>query len=191
MMKTSKGTVFIISGPSGSGKTTLYRKLLKDKNLKDILVKSISFTTRSMRENEKDGRDYCFISLKMFQYKKRSGYFLESMKVFDNYYGTAKKSIEDILRQGKNVILCIDVKGAKVISGKLKNVVKIFVKTPEVKDLKERLLKRGTEDENLVRMRLKVAREELKDQKFYEYVIVNDKFPKAYQDVKDIVEKHI
>src|SRR5881392_3567491 len=107
----AKGKIIIISGPSGSGKTTLHKMLLESTKLKEKLVKSISVTTRPMRGGEKEGRDYIFVSVLKFQYKIKAGHFLEWQKVFDNYYGTPKKNVRDLLKAGKNVLLCIDVKG--------------------------------------------------------------------------------
>jgi len=137
-----EGKIFIISGPSGSGKTTLYKQLLSGGKR---LVKSISFTTREMRPGEKCGKDYVFVSRKMFLYKERSGHFLESEKVFGNYYGTPYKNVRELLAVGKNVLLCIDVKGAKTVCRKFPQTVRIFIKAPSLKDLKKRLEKRLTE----------------------------------------------
>ena len=100
-----KGKIIIISGPSGSGKTTLYKKLLANRKLKKEIVKAVSVTTRAKRPGENHRRDYFFVSSKMFQYKKRNGHFLETENVFDNYYGTPKKNVQDILKTGKNMLL--------------------------------------------------------------------------------------
>ena len=116
MKKTGK--IIVVSGPSASGKTTLYKKLLADPRFHKKLAKVVSVTTREKRSGEKHGRDYSFVSEKMFLYKKRSGHFLETEKVFDNYYGTPAKNVRDILKKGKNVLLCIDVKGARTIRRK-------------------------------------------------------------------------
>jgi len=138
-----KGKIIILSGPSGSGKTTLYGDLLKKKL---NLVKSVSVTTRPRRVGEKHGHDYFFISEKMFLYKKRAGHFLESEKVFDNYYGTPNKSVQELLKSGKNVLLCIDVKGARTVWRKHHKAVRIFIKTSTMEELKRRLEGRGSED---------------------------------------------
>ena len=127
-----KGKIIIISGPSGSGKTTLHKKLLLSRRLKRKLVKSVSVTTRPKRPLEKHGRDYLFISKKDFFKKRRAGYFLESKKVFDRYYGTPRKAVDKILKKGKNVLLCIDVKGAKTVFIKRPKAVKIFIKAPSI-----------------------------------------------------------
>src|SRR5689334_16611038 len=111
----SSGRIIIISGPSGSGKTTLHKKLLASRRLKGKVVKSISATTRPRREGEIDGRDYIFLNQDDFVKKQKTGYFLESQKVFDYYYGTPAQNVEALLKKGKYVLLCIDVKGAKVV----------------------------------------------------------------------------
>ena len=179
-----KGKIFILSGPSGSGKTTLYKKLLAETK---GLVKSISMTTRQPREGEKNGRDYIFVSKKMFDYKKSAGHFLESMKVFDNYYGTPAKNVRDLIKAGKNVLLCIDVKGAKVVCRKFPPAITIFIKTPTYAILKKRLMSRGSEDPETLHLRLKVAKEELKEAKFYKYTVVNDRIDHAFSQLKQIV----
>lgn len=183
--------MIILSGPSGAGKTTLYKQLLEDPKFKGRLVKSVSVTTRPKRRGERHGKDYFFVSTKMFFYKSRRGHFLESEKVFDNYYGTPKKSVEDVLRMGKNVLLCIDVKGAKTIYRKFPKVVTIFIKTPSMAVLEKRLQVRGSEQGDAVRIRLKTAREELKEVKCYDYVIVNDDLRRAYGQLEKIIELEI
>jgi guanylate kinase len=182
------GKIFIISGPSGSGKTTLYKKLLAKEQR---LVKSISITTRYRRENEKHGRDYFFVSPRMFQYKKHTGQFLESQKVFDNYYGTPKKNVKNLIAKGKNVLLCIDVKGAKLIRQLLPKAITIFVKTSSFAILRKRLANRGTENKDTVNLRLKTARKELKEAKNYKYVIVNDRLSAAFKELQQIISKEL
>lgn len=182
-----KGKIFIISGPSGSGKTTLYKKLLASPRLKGRLVKTVSVTTRSMRPGEKNGRDYFFVSLKMFFYKRKAGHFLESMKVFDNYYGTPSKQVRDLLRAGKNVLLCIDVQGARVVRRAFPQSINIFIKTSSIKELEKRLKGRGSEDMSVIRMRMKTARQEIKEARHYDYVIMNDRLLTAYSNLERII----
>lgn len=189
MKKTGK--VFIVSGPSGSGKTTLYRRLITDKLFKDKIVKSISVTTRNIRSGEKNGRDYYFISQKMFAYKQRAGHFLESMKVFNNYYGTPFKAVREILSSGKNVLLCIDVKGAKVVARKIPQSIKIFVQPPDMNELKKRLILRGSEDEKTMHLRLKIAANEMKEVSFYDFKVINDDVNSAYKELVRIIQKEI
>ena len=186
-----KGKIFIISGPSGSGKTTLYRKLLAKQKSKMKLAKSISLTTREKRPREKHGRDYFFVSLKMFRYKKRNGHFLETEKLSDNYYGTPKKNVLTLMKSGKNVLLCIDVKGAGTIQRKFPRAVTIFIKTASFSDLADRLKGRGSEGKASMKLRLRRARKELQEGEKYTYVIVNDDLRKAYIALETIMKKEL
>ncbi len=187
----TKGKIIIISGPSGSGKTTLYKKLLASKKFKGRLVRSVSITTRPKRKGEKHGRDYLFVSLKMFAHKKRSGHFLESEQVFGNRYGTPNKNVRDLLRAGKNVLLCIDVKGAKSVRRKFPNAVTVFIKTTSLAVLAARLKGRGSEQKNIVAQRLKTAKEELREAKKYKYVVINDNLRVAYIKLEAIIASEI
>ena len=187
----TKGKIIIISGPSGSGKTTLYKKLLASKKFKGRLAKSVSTTTRPKRKGEKHGRDYLFVSLKMFAHKKRSGHFLESEQVFGNHYGTPNKNVRDLLRMGKNVLLCIDVKGAKSVRRKFPNAATIFIKTRSLAVLAARLKGRGSEQKNVVAQRLKTAKEELREAKKYKYVIINENLRAAYGKLEAIIASEI
>ena len=183
-----KGKIFIISGPSGSGKTTLYRKILaNNKNL----VKTVSVTTRKPRDEERHGKDYFFVSPVMFSYKRRAGHFLESQKVFDNYYGTPKKAVKDLLFSGNNVLLCIDVKGAQVVWNKFPKAIKIFIKPPSLAVLERRLIHRGSEKKEIIDFRVQTAKEELKKASLYDYVIINDQLDRAYEKLENIVEKEL
>ncbi len=186
-----RGKIIIISGPSGSGKTTLFKKLLEKKEYKDILVRSISVTTRKAREGEVNGRDYIFVSPKMFSYKKRRRHFLESEEVFGNHYGTPKKNVVNLINAGLNVLLCIDVHGASHICQRFPKAIRIFIKTPSFEALKERLMKRGSENPEVVEVRLQRAHEELKEAKFYDHVIVNDNLNTAFKKLESIVKKII
>lgn len=183
------GKIFIISGPSGSGKTTLYKKLLADPDVSGKLVKSISMTTRPQRHGEEHGRDYIFVTPKMFLYKRKSGHFLESEEVFGNYYGTPKKNVDGMLKSGKNVLLCIDVKGARVVAKKYAKAIKIFIKTSSLDVLKHRLEGRGSEEPAIIELRLKTAQEELKEVSRYDHVVINDDLATAYAQLKFIVLK--
>ena len=182
-----KGHIIIISGPSGSGKTTLSKQLLASQRLKGKLVRSISTTTRPKRGGEKHGRDYLFISKKMFLYKKRMGHFLESEKVFCDYYGTPHKRVRKLLREGKYVLLCIDVKGARTVWRKHPDTVKIFIKTRSFSVLRKRLANRATEGNKDLTLRLKTAKKELNEAKYYDFIIINDALKKAYRKLEGIV----
>jgi len=186
--KKNKGKIIIISGPSGSGKTTLYKSLLSNnKNL----VKSVSATTRNKRPGEIHKKDYYFVSPKMFKYKIEAGHFLEYESFFDNFYGTPFKAVRDLINSGKNVLLCIDVNGAKTVVKKYPKAIKIFIMTPTIDDLENRLVKRGSEDLETIKNRVKRAKIELKEAKNYDYIIVNDDLTKAQSILNKIVNKLI
>ncbi len=183
----SKGKIIVLSGPSGSGKTTLQQKLLASEKFKNRLFKSISVTTRPMRLNEQKGRDYLFISQEEFAKKIKSGEFLEWECVFGNYYGTPKNNVENLLVGGKNVLLCIDVKGAATVSRLYPDAVKIFVTAPTLFVLKDRLIKRGTENQESIESRIETAKIELQEAKNYKYVVVNDDLDITFNELEKIL----
>jgi len=184
---TPHARIVIISGPSGCGKTTLHKALLASPLLKGKLVKSISATTRSKRPGERDGRDYLFLSAKTFEERIKKGYFLEWEKVFDQYYGTPKKQALELLKKGINVLLCIDVKGAKTVAREFPQALKIFIKAPSMKILEKRLRDRGSESRGNMEVRLKIARRELKEAKYYDHVVINADLNKALGQLQQIV----
>ena len=183
-----QGRFFIISGPSGSGKTTLYKRLLEEFK---SLAKTVSVTTRQKRPGEKHSRDYFFVTPKMFAFKRKQDHFLEWEKVFDNYYGTPKTQVQALLRKGKDVLLCIDVKGAETVCRKFPQAVKISIKTPSFSVLKKRLADRKSEARMSLALRLKVAREELRQAKTFDYIVVNGHLETAYQKLRSIVHKEL
>jgi guanylate kinase len=187
--KTSsfKARVLVMSGPSGCGKTTLHKALLASPRLRGKLVKSISATTRPKRPGERGGRDYLFLSTKMFENRIKKGQFLEWEKVFDRYYGTPKRPVLNLLKQGIHVLLCIDVKGARAIRQAFPKALKIFIKAPSLKVLEGRLKDRGSESKEAVALRLKTARQELKEAKYYDHVVINADFKKALGRLQEIV----
>ncbi len=185
------GKIIILSGPSGSGKTTIYKELLNDLRLKKNIIKTTSVTTRAKRPGEKEGRDYYFVSPRMFQYKMKAGHLFEYQKVFNHYYGTPKKSVREILSKGKNALLCIDVKGAEVVCKKYPEAITIFIKTSSLEELKKRLEKRKTESKKVRDLRLKTAKEELKKAREYNYVVVNNSLPEAVKEVSEIIFSEI
>lgn len=182
-----KGLLVIISGPSGVGKTTLAEKILADKKFSGKVVRSISATTRPPRHGEQQGRDYFFISEKKFLFQRRAGWFLESKKVFQYYYGTPHKKVRTLLRQGKTILLCIDVQGGKDVMRKHPSAVTIFIKPPSFSVLKERLRGRKTEVFSDLARRLEVAQKELQEAKHYQFVVVNDDLKVAYQQLASII----
>ncbi|HAV92267.1 TPA: guanylate kinase [candidate division WOR-3 bacterium] len=184
----NKGFLLVISSPSGGGKTTLCRMLLK--NSKDI-VYSISATTRPMRRNETNGHDYYFMTEDEFKTKKNEGYFAETAKVHDYYYGTPVKMIEDSMREGKIVLMDIDVKGAMSIMEKFSDSVTIFIKPPSMNVLRERLMKRDTDREDVIQTRLKNAEEELRVSEKFKYQIVNEDINATYERISGIIDNEI
>jgi guanylate kinase len=189
--KRTQGRVIVLSGPSGAGKTTLHDLLLKAPEFRRSIVRSISATTRAPRGKEKHGQEYLFFSKKMFEHKIRSGQFLEWANVFGNYYGTPLKNVRDILRSGKNVLLCIDVQGGQEVKKKIPQALLIFVKTPSLKELQERLIRRGTDAKESVALRLKTAAKELTKAKHYQYVLVNDTLARAYGELEAVLKKEL
>lgn len=187
MKKLNKGLLLVLSGPSGSGKGSITKRLLDEPNIH----LSISATTRTPRAGEKDGIDYFFISKKDFQERIDNKDMLEYNEYCENFYGTPRKETLSCLEQGKDVILEIDVNGARQVQN-CQRVVSIFILPPSIETLEERLKNRGTETEDVIRKRMSQAREEIRQAFFYDYVIVNNTLEKAVQDVKDILnaEKH-
>ncbi|MFH0753488.1 MAG: guanylate kinase [Candidatus Omnitrophota bacterium] len=188
-MNRKPGRIIILSGPSGAGKTTLHDLLLKTPAFVGRTIRSISATTRLPRGEERHGREYYFLTRKMFEYKIKAGHFLEWMRVFDHYYGTPMKQVRENLRRGKNVLLCIDVKGALLVKKKMPQALMIFVKTPTIKELRRRLESRGTDTPESIALRLKTAQEELQQESRYDQVIVNDDLKKAFLTLVSVLEK--
>ncbi len=186
-----RGRIFVLSGPSGSGKTTLHKKLLADPSFKKKIVKTVSATTRKPRLGEKNKRDYIFLTVKQFLWRTRIAYFLEWQKVFNDYYGTPQRPVEQLLRAGKNVLLCIEVKGAKAIFQQYPEATGIFVKAPDLMTLKKRLIRRGSESQEKLLARLEVAKEEMKQEKRYQYVIINGSVARAVDCLKKIIAQEI
>lgn len=182
--RSDKGHLFIISGPSGAGKGTLRKVLFKTV---PGLVFSVSCTTRSPRQGEINGQDYHFIDEDSFQDLIGKGQFLEWARVHGNYYGTLRKDIHLVLDEGKDVILEIDVQGAHQVRQNCEQAIMIFVAPPSMKELEERLRKRGTEDEKVLQVRLNNARGELEETSFFDHVVINDVFERAASELEQII----
>ena len=179
-MELADGKPKLIETPSSDNAPTVALEEIRAGKV----VKSVSVTTRPRRAGEVPGRDYIFMGQKGFLGKQADGHFLESQKVFDSYYGTPARNVEQFLRKGKHVLLCIDVKGAREIWRKRPDAFKIFIKTPTVKVLKDRLKRRATENPKDLAFRLKTARKELAQAKYYDFVVVNDDLKKAYRKLE-------
>ncbi len=176
--------LFVISAPSGTGKTTIRREL--EKLLPDIRY-SVSCTTRKPRAGEKEGIDYFFLDKKEFEARIAKGQFLEWANVFGNYYGTDKLYVENLLDKGYDVILDIDVKGASQVKARVAKVVTIFILPPSMDVLRDRLKKRGTEPDDVIRRRLEGAKDEIMLAPWFDYIVVNDVLEKAVEDIASVI----
>jgi len=185
-MKTSTkgGILFIISSPSGGGKTTLTRKLAE--GCDDFRI-SVSYTTRQKRNGEKDGREYCFISLDRFKKMVDENAFAEYAIVHGQFYGTSLESIEKARKGGYDLLLDIDVQGAAQLRTKGLDYVSIFIIPPSIEELKRRLKARGTESDEEIEKRLKIAEQEMKHRGEYDYVIINRDLETAFSGLKQII----
>jgi guanylate kinase len=163
-------TVFIISAPSGSGKSTLVGHLVKTVTR---LRFSVSYTTRPPRGNEQDGKEYYFISREQFQARVDRGEFLEWAEVFGNYYGTHQSELDRAAAEGFDLILDIDVKGARQLKERLPGAVSIFILPPSKQVLEQRLRSRSQDSEEVIQRRLSEAAEEIRNYSQYDYVLVN------------------
>ena len=174
----------IISAPSGSGKTTLCNNLTR--SLKGI-ARSVSCTTRQPRPGERRGRDYHFITKKDFLEKKRRDYFIEWARYFGNFYGTPKRHIIKTVRNGRDVLLSIDVQGQAKIKKVFPESVSIFIMPPSLLELKKRLNKRRTDSISQIQRRLQIAKKEMSLVKRYDYIVVNDDLKKATDLIRAIM----
>lgn len=181
----TRGELIIISGTTCAGKGTIIRELLKKH---DDIELSISYTSRKMRGGEVDGVDYYFISREEFEKKIEKNEFLEYAKVrYGEYFGTPKKEIEDILEAGKNVILEIDVQGAKQVKEMFPETILIFILAPSFEEVKRRIKARGLENNEQIIDRFKTAYKEINEIPKYNYVVVNDDVEKAVLKVESIL----
>lgn len=184
-MDKNLNNLFVISSPSGGGKSSLIEALLSEPNAQNLSL-SISFTTRLKRSTEKDGKNYYFIDRKEFEKKINNNDFLEYAEVFNNFYGTERQKTEKILKS-KDLLLELDWQGAFNIKEKFIETKNIFLIPPSFGDLKKRLKNRGTESNESIEMRLSVAKEEISKHSSYDYLVLNDNFEFALEDLKKIV----
>ena len=181
---TPKGKIFVITGPSGVGKGTVVERVLKQ--LENIYL-SVSCTTRPKREGENEGVNYFYKTKEEFQKNIEAEEFLEWAEFAGDYYGSPKFQINNYLSCGKDVLLEIEVQGAKQVKQKAKEAILIFLAPPSFEALEERLIKRQTESVEKVKIRLKKAREEMKEIKLFHYIVINDKLDEAVQNVVSII----
>lgn len=185
-MEFQKGAILILSGPSGCGKSTLLKEVYK--HIEDYYF-SISTTTRNPRVGEQNGVDYYFTTKEEFEKGIESGEFLEYAKVHDNYYGTSLKPINEALNEGKLVIFDIDVQGHEIVREKLDSIVtSVFITTPSLKVLDERLKARNTDDIEVIEKRLKNAKIEINSIDKYDYFLVNDDLIEASSKLVSIAK---
>ena len=186
MVIDKKGMMFVLSSPSGVGKTTLTKKLAENNSQ---FVISISYTTRKPRPNEIDGKDYHFVTSKKFNDLIKKNEFYEYAEIFDNYYGTHKKTVNELLSKNKDVLFDIDWQGTKQLK-KIKelNIVTIFILPPNIKILKDRLLNRHEGQEKLIEKRMNKFQEEISHWNEYKYVVVNDDLNKCYKHILSIID---
>lgn len=181
---TNKGMLLILSGPSGSGKDTVIAELFKlDLNL----VQSLSMTTRAPRNEEKNGVDYLFVDTNCFEKAILDGEMLEYMQYGKKYYGTPKAPIDNWLREGKTVILKIDIKGFDNVKRLYPDAVSVFLSPPSMEVLEKRLRRRGSETDEDVEVRMNIAINEMQKIPEYDYLVINDELEKAVDEIKTII----
>ncbi len=181
---TTQGTLFIVSAPSGAGKTSLVKELRSQCN---GLAVSVSHTTRAQRPGEEHGRDYYFVNRNEFVSMVDAGEFLEHAQVFDNFYGTAHRTVEAALSRGEDVILEIDWQGARQIRELIVGCQSIFVLPPSQADLEARLSGRGQDDPATIQRRMADAISEMSHYGEYDYLVINDMFEEALTELTAIV----
>ena len=186
-----RGLLIIMSGPSGVGKGTVRRLVMADKSLN--LAYSVSMTTRPRREHETPGVDYFYVTKEEFQKTLDEDGFLEHAQFVGNYYGTPKAYVEKLRNEGKNVLLEIEVEGAKQVISKChgSDVVTIFIIPPSMEDLEQRIRKRGTESEEVIQQRLAKAQRELELKYAYDYPVINDTVKSAADQIRKIIRDKI
>jgi len=180
-----RGLMLVLSSPSGAGKTTLSRRLLDSDPEIDM---SVSATTRKPRPGEVDGTDYFFLSTEDFGIMRNKGEFLESAKVFGNYYGTPRKPVEEALSKGRDVLFDIDWQGTQQLDESApEDLVKVFILPPSAQDLEKRLERRAQDPADVVAARMEKASDEISHYQEYEYIIVNDDVDRAFAALQAIL----
>jgi guanylate kinase len=182
---SSRGSLYVISGPSGSGKSSLANRALEEiSNLRF----SVSHTTRKPRSGERDTREYFFVSEEKFQEMVEENGFIEHACVFGFYYGTSEESVESLRREGCDVLLDIDVQGARLVRESHPEAVLIFVFPPSLEELTRRLKGRKSDDESAITRRLNTAKEEINAYRNYQYVMINDDYEESVAELKAIIQ---
>jgi guanylate kinase len=179
-----RGRIFVLSAPSGGGKSTLAQAVMA--RTADV-VRAITCTTRPQRPGEKDGRDYYFLAPAEFERRRQAGEFLEWASVHGHFYGTSRREVERLCTQGLDVLLVIDYQGAASLRQQNREATYIFILPPSLAELERRLRERNAEDEVTLHKRLAVAPQEMAHYPFYDYVVVNDDFEAATQQLQAII----
>ncbi len=180
-----KGVLLVVSAPAGCGKDTILEKVLERDN---NIFYSVSATSRAMRPGEKDGVSYYFKTREEFEQMINSGELLEYTEYCGNYYGTPKKAVMDMLEQGKDVVLKIEIEGAANVKKIFPEAVMVFILPPSMNELDRRLHKRGTEDEETIKKRLLTAKKELEAAEAYDFAIVNGDLDEAVDSFMSVVK---
>ena len=181
--------LYTLSAPSGTGKTTIVKEVMKSN---PELKLSVSATTRSIRSSEVNGKDYFFITDNEFREKIENNEFVEYEKIYDDYYGTLKKQIDDYIRNGFDIIFDIDVKGAFSVKNYYKDITKmIYIQPPDKNEVIKRLKNRGTENEKQIKIRLERYEWEMSKINEFDYIVVNDNLLSAIEKVNKIIKQNI
>lgn len=178
------GRLIIISGPSGAGKSSVVSRAVRNR---DDFCFSVSVTTREKREGETEGKDYFFISEEKYSEMVGSGALLEHARYVDHGYGTPKAYVEEKMSEGYNVLLDIEIQGARQVSALMPDALKIFIVPPSMEELRKRLVGRGTDSAEVIEARISRAREEYREADFYDYLIINDDLGIAAEEFSSIV----
>lgn len=183
--ETRTSTLYIVSAPSGAGKTSLLKALVETDPQIQV---SVSHTTRPMRPGEENGVDYHFVDRETFMAMVERGEFLEHAQVFDNFYGTSEAAIQQQLDRGLDVVLEIDWQGARQVRRRFDDAVSVFILPPTPEALRQRLTGRGQDDEEVIERRMRDARSEMSHYPEYDYLIINDLFDEALEQLRAVVE---
>ena len=181
--------MIVFSGVSGVGKGTILAKLMPMEELN--LVYSVSMTTRAPREGEIEGVNYFFVSKKRFLEAVKNNELLEHARFVGNDYGTPKEYVEKMREEGRNVVLEIEIRGAKQVMKKCPDALSIYIVPPSIEELERRLRERNSEDEETIMKRISKAKKEMKDIDFYEHVVCNDDLDQAVNEIREIILKEM
>jgi guanylate kinase len=181
---TTSGKIFVISAPSGGGKSSLISRVLK----RDAgLTLATSHTSRPPRKGERNGREYHFVSHADFLTMRGRGQFVEWVRLHGNLYGTSRKELDSLLKEGRDILLDVDIRGAASVTDIYPDAVSVFILPPSLEVLEERLRQRGSEEEEQVQTRLRAAKREVKAARRYRYCIVNESLDKAAAELEAVV----